>query len=363
LHPIAIWSLVVCVDLHQLRYFVAVVEERGFRKASRVLYVAQPAISQALRQLETELEVQLLHRTPVGVELTEAGGEFLVHARNILGQARQAKAAMHERAGRRSGLRLGVVAGILGAGELTAPIFQEYREAYPSVEMEMEELSFCDQTGPLLGGHLDVALVRGPFDHPDLDVIPIALERRGLMVGAGHELAGETEVDVQDVLGEHTLPLGSPDAWSAFWQLNDLRGRPLVHPGAPPATTISSMQLAVANDTMIITVPDAMGRLAPIPLVRYVGLRNAEPSVIAVARRRGDQRPEVRAFIDEAGRTCERNIHLLAGSPELGVEQTSAEAVDGSLGIDVGRSATVRTGILFRFPPADEHREDDRLPY
>jgi hypothetical protein len=56
-----------------------------------------------------------------------------------------------------------------------------------------------------------------------------------------------------------------------------------------------------------------MGRTAPNPLVRYVRLRGAEPSTIAVARRRGDRRPDVDAFIEQAQRTAERRIELLVG--------------------------------------------------
>jgi hypothetical protein len=56
-----------------------------------------------------------------------------------------------------------------------------------------------------------------------------------------------------------------------------------------------------------------MGRLAPNPLVRCITLRDAEPSMIAVARRRGDRRAEVSDFIDQAGLIAERHIALLAG--------------------------------------------------
>lgn len=301
------------MDLRQLRFFVAVAEERGFRRASRELYVAQPSVTRALHQLEAELGVQLLHRTARGAELTEAGHEFVVHARRILAQAETAKAAMLERARIRPGLRIGVVAGVLGASELTAPILQEHRDAHPDLGVELAELSFCDQVGPLLAGDLDVALVRGPIAHRDLDVTPLALERRALLVGAQHALAAEAEVGVQDVLDEPTLPLASPEAWAGFWQLDDLRGAPNAHPGVAPVTTIQNMQLAVSGGPMVITVPDAMGRLAPNPLVRYVGLTDAPPSTIAVAHRRGDRRPGVRAFLDQAARTTEARIELLQG--------------------------------------------------
>lgn len=302
------------MDLRQIRYFVAVVEEQGFRKASRALYVAQPAISNALHQLEDELGVTLLHRSPRGVELSDAGREFLGHAYSMLHQAEEAKAAMRARASWVPGsLRIGAVAGILGAGELTAPIFQEHHRAHPDLNTAFEELSFCDQVGPLLNGGVDAAIVRDPLSHAELDFVPIATERRALLVGAQHDLAQEREVDVTDVLDQPMLPLGAPDPWAGFWQLDDVRGSANVLPGLAPARTIRDMQRVVAEGAAVITVPDAMSRLAPNSLVCSVGLRHAQPSTIGIARRRGDRRPEVVSFINEAAQTAERFMSVLPG--------------------------------------------------
>jgi DNA-binding transcriptional LysR family regulator len=301
------------VDLRQLRFFVAVVEERGFRKASRELYVAQPSVSRALSQLEQELGVELLRRGAGGVAPSDAGLEFLGYARGILREADQAKAAMRARATPRLGIRIGAIAGLLGASELTAPIFEDYRTAYPELQADFSELSLCDQVGPLLAGQLDVAIVRGPLSDPEIEIVPLAREQRVLMLGAHHDMADETTVSVDDVLDQPTLPLGSPDGWSAFWQLDDLRGGPNLQEGMTPAATVQAMQLAVASAHSVITVPDGMSRLAPNPLVRYVGLPDAPPSTIGVARRRGDQRQVVTDFIDQAVCTAEVRIEMLQG--------------------------------------------------
>src|SRR2546423_7977144 len=209
---VALGARVACngdVDLRQLRYFVAVAEARGFRSASRALFVAQPALSSALQQLEGELGVELLHRTARGVALTDAGREFLTHAHSILRQTDEATAAMRECARRQPGIRVGAVAGILAASELTAPIVQDYRDGRPDLHLELAELSFCDQVSPLVSGHFDVALVRDPLVHVELEVIPIALERRALTAGAEHAIAQVSVVEAADVLCEPTLPLRS----------------------------------------------------------------------------------------------------------------------------------------------------------
>lgn len=303
------------VDLRQLRYFLAVVEDGGFRRASRTLYVAQPAVSRTLRQLEQELGVELFNRSALGVELTDAGAEFVPLAEGILRSADEARDVMKGHALRNELLRVG--ASPLSAGELTSPIVQRFRDQHPEVEVSVGAVSFRDQTAALLDGSLDVALVRGPVVHPEIDVTPLATEPRALLVGRDHELSGEREVGVDDAIGAPTVPLDAPRDWSPFWQLDDVRGRANPRADVAPATSLRAMRRAVADGSSVITVPQAMGRLAPSPLTRCVGLRDAAPSTIAVARRRRDRRTAVTAFVEQASQTVEHSIHLLPGGEVL----------------------------------------------
>src|SRR5215217_3504017 len=87
------------MDLRQLEYFVAVARHRHFTRAAEALYVTQPALSQQIRRLEAELGLQLLSRTPQGVEVTPAGQDLLLRAEAILGDVAAAREAMDEHAG------------------------------------------------------------------------------------------------------------------------------------------------------------------------------------------------------------------------------------------------------------------------
>ena len=88
------------MEIHQLRYFVAVAEEGSFSHAAEREHVSQPSLSQQIQKLEAELNQQLFDRLPRSVVLTEAGRSFLEHARQILSgiaDARRSVAALeHE---------------------------------------------------------------------------------------------------------------------------------------------------------------------------------------------------------------------------------------------------------------------------
>jgi DNA-binding transcriptional LysR family regulator len=300
------------MDLRQLRYFVAVSDEGGVRAAARRLYITQPQISQALRRLESELGVELMRRSSRGIELTPEGRELLRHGRDILDRVGVAQASLKQMSEQRSStLRIGVLAGVLSAGELLAPILAAYRQMRPDMRLHLVELSFSDQVPAIAGGTVDVAIVRAPLSDPELQLTAIAQEPRVVMVGAGHELANEQRVYVEDIVQFRALPLDAPSDWSSYWQLNDFRGGPNWDEEVAPVRTVPEAQFALASHDLLISSPAALGRLTANPVVKVIELTGATPSVIAIAHRRRDTRLAVNQFAEVASITAERQIHLL----------------------------------------------------
>jgi DNA-binding transcriptional LysR family regulator len=295
---------------------VATSDEGSIRAAARRLHLSQPQISRALRELEHELGIELLSRGRHGhgVGITAAGEELVAYGREILDRVAAARAAMRRIGERHSTtLRVGIVAGVLSAGELLAPILAAYRGSRPDVDLGIGDLEMSDQLTPLLSGEVDVAIVRLPLEHPDIVVTPIAQEPRIVMAGLAHELADERSVDVDDILGFPMLSLRARPEFCDYWQLNKERGGSNCAPGIAPAGTVGEAQLAVSTQPVIVASLAAMERFAPNPLIRVIPLTGVTPSVIAVAHKRRDTRRAVRDFVENAQATAERHIDLLPG--------------------------------------------------
>ena len=126
------------MELRQLRYFVAIVDHGSLSRAAQVLHMAQPALTQQLRQLEEELQAQLLHRSPQGVLSTDAGKLFYEHAQAILKQVGDARSAVNQSATRPAGsVSLALPHSISGA--LALPLLLASRERYPEITLQLTE--------------------------------------------------------------------------------------------------------------------------------------------------------------------------------------------------------------------------------
>src|SRR6266850_1558215 len=131
------------MELHQLRYFVAVAEERHFTKAARGLRVAQPSVSRAIRVLEEELGTPLFHRMRGNVALTPAGEALLPWARRVLTDVDGAAEEVRELAGLRRG-RLAVGATPSLTTTLLPPGLARFHLSYPGIELTLHEAGSRD---------------------------------------------------------------------------------------------------------------------------------------------------------------------------------------------------------------------------
>jgi DNA-binding transcriptional LysR family regulator len=193
------------MDLRRLRQFVAIAEERSFRRAAERLHVSQPPLSVALQQLEAELGVTLLDRSRHHVSLTVAGETFLQEARRLLGQAQLAvEITQRAAAGKLGTLRLSFVpSAALG---MVPALLRVFRENFPDVKLVLAADTTSRQMATLLGGGTDVALVVPPVQEAgDLRVEPLSVEDLVLAVPRTHALGNQKRVQLRTLAGERFI--------------------------------------------------------------------------------------------------------------------------------------------------------------
>ena len=148
------------MDLRHLRYFVAVAEEGHVTRAAERLGIQQPPLSQQIKALETELEVQLFRRKPRGVELTEAGESLLIDARRILSEVEGALAKAQRTArGEQGCIAVGFTASAPFHPFVTRMI-RDFRAAHPLVSLTLEESGTAELVENLRAERIDVGVRR-----------------------------------------------------------------------------------------------------------------------------------------------------------------------------------------------------------
>ncbi|MEU5107215.1 MULTISPECIES: LysR family transcriptional regulator [unclassified Streptomyces] len=191
------------MELRQLEYFVAVVEEANFTRAAERLHVAQPGVSAQIRRLEHELGQELLDRSGRSVRPTEVGAAVLPHARAALSAVSGVRLAVEE--------LTGLVRGHVAIGTVTshnvdlATLLAEFHDDHPAVEITLTEDGSDRLIDALRGGRLDAAIIAfGTTPPPDLETHVVTEDAVVAAVSPDHELAGRSTIPL-DALRDQVL--------------------------------------------------------------------------------------------------------------------------------------------------------------
>ena len=194
------------MEIHQLRYFVAVAEEGSFSRAAARVRVAQPSLSQQIRKLEAEVGQPLFDRLPRSVVLTEAGHCLIDYARKILSSIDDARRCVGELKGEIGGkLAVGAIPTI--APYVLPKLVGKFQEHYPAVTLEIVEDVTDGITRRIEAGELDVALASTCQSSPTLRRESLGNEPLLALVPEGHPLAERTQVEMDDLKSQRFLLL------------------------------------------------------------------------------------------------------------------------------------------------------------
>jgi LysR family hydrogen peroxide-inducible transcriptional activator len=175
------------MEIHQLRYFLAVARFRSFTRAAEHEHVAQPSLSQQIRKLEDELGAPLFDRLGRKIRLTALGARFQKHARRVLGELEGARREAQEMLGLGHGrVSVGVIPTI--APFLLPSALVACAQAYPGITVNITEDLSKSLLLRLSEGESDLALLSLPVRSPEFVAEPLLEDHMLLAVPKQHRL-------------------------------------------------------------------------------------------------------------------------------------------------------------------------------
>ncbi|NKB42700.1 MAG: LysR family transcriptional regulator [Alphaproteobacteria bacterium] len=301
------------MEFKQLRHFVAVVESGTLSGASQILHITQPALTRSIKNLEAQLQAELLTRGSRGVTPTEAGSQLYSQAKMILNETARAAGDVTATAkGQQGSLKVGVAA--MFAGDPMAAVLIRLAKTVPDLTVDITEGFFEDLITDLNTAQVDALISNFPPGIADegLTFEPLITVQSQFVVSAKHPLAGKSTIAMAD-LREHDLALVRQAHVSVLVaDLFAAENLTLLKP-AIETNSLTLLRSLVLSNGYISLLPEHLlqqdfkdGRIVRLamdgtPFKRSSGL---------ILKRSETQRPAVKHFVD-ATRT------VFAGWPEV----------------------------------------------
>ena len=292
------------MTLSELRYIVAVAQERNFGRAAQKCFVSQPALSVAIAKLEDELGAPLFERGKGEVGITAVGERIVEQAQRVLEEASRIKEIAQ--AGRNQlvgALKLGLIYTV--APYLLPDLIPRLRTLAPQMPLDIEENLTENLEVELKSGRLDAVIIALPFQPPGVVTEFLYEEPFQVVVPQGHKWAKRRSIGAADLAGEHAILLGVGHCFRD----QVLDACPELNRGDAHVTRTSSLETIrnmVASGLGISVLPrDALtpkyhSRLVvPVPFARPAPARR-----VAIAYRKSFPRPQAIAAIRSAVAAC-----------------------------------------------------------
>jgi DNA-binding transcriptional LysR family regulator len=196
------------MDINQLEVLIAVAQEKSFSRAAERLHRTQPAISQAIRRLETEIGEPLFDRSSKDGTMTAAGRLLFGHAQQMLNLRLSAHAAIKEL----KGLHRGKLS--LSANEYTVmyllPLLPVFRARHPHIKIEVKRSLASRISSEILARETEIGIVSFKPSDPAIAALPVLTDELALIVPPDHPLAARKIVSVRELGAEsfiaHNVP-------------------------------------------------------------------------------------------------------------------------------------------------------------
>lgn len=287
------------MELRHLRYFVAVAEQRSFTSAAKRISVAQPALSQQIRQLEQELGVSLFERDSRPLRLTEAGALFFERAQNVL-KAVNAAAIDARRAGSGQLGRLAIGFVSSSMYEVLPQIVNAYRDCYSTVELTFQEMIAAQIAKALEERTIDIGFSRpGLVDDSAFEQRTLVEEPYVVALPGTHRLASKRAVSLAELADEPFIlhpRFPSPSVTDTLLEACATAG--FEPRGVQEASHMHTILGLISAGVGLSLVPESVQHF-PWRQVRFLPLKPPAPTAtLTVAWRKGALPAALCNFID-----------------------------------------------------------------
>ncbi|TMG97639.1 MAG: hydrogen peroxide-inducible genes activator [Betaproteobacteria bacterium] len=292
------------MTLNELRYIVAVAQERNFGRAAQRCFISQPALSVAIQKLEEELKTQLFERGKSEITVTPVGERIVEQAHKVLEEAARIRDIAQAGRNQLAGLfRLGAIYTV--APYLLPDLVPALNALAPDMPLEIEENITEQLEAALKTGRIDAAIIALPFQPPGIATEFLYEEPFQVVVPQRHPWAKRKTIDPSELAGEHAILLNVGHCFRD----QVLESCPELNRGDAPVTRTNSLETIrnmVASGLGISVLPrDALTPKYHSRLVVPVAFAKPVPSRrIALAYRKSFPRPAAIAAIREAVATC-----------------------------------------------------------
>jgi DNA-binding transcriptional LysR family regulator len=189
------------MDIRQLTYFYEVAKYKSFTKASAVLHISQPSLSKMVKNLEDELEMELIDRSSRQIELTEAGEIVFEQSKMILENLDNLSSSLYDLMNLKKGkITIGIPPLI---GFLFFPkIIKKFKTLYPDIQIRMVEHGANKVQQEVSDGLLDLAVVVLPINKEKYEIVSFLTERLMLFVHSSHPFAKRKSIEMKELHDE-----------------------------------------------------------------------------------------------------------------------------------------------------------------
>jgi LysR family transcriptional regulator, hydrogen peroxide-inducible genes activator len=201
------------MSLTELKFIVAVAQERNFRRAAEKCFVTQPALSLAIKKLEEELNVIIFERSRSDVTMTEIGAKIVEQAEKVLEETARIKQLAELGKNQLKGaLKLGMIHSV--GPYLLPEIIPILRKSAPEMPLEVEENLTANLETQLKNGVIDAVIIALPFDVPGLQYRALYDEEFDVVIPSHHHWANRKHIKPEELADEKVLLLNSGHCFS-----------------------------------------------------------------------------------------------------------------------------------------------------